>query len=247
MSKKHIEFRFYEELNDFLPPEKKKTTFLYEVLGSPSVKDTIEAIGVPHVEVDMILVNGKSVDFSYLLQTDDRVSVYPIFESLDISPLIKLREYPLRKSCFILDVHLGKTSRTLRMLGFDSLYDNEFEDAEIVQIAKKENRIILTRDIGLLKRADATHGYWVRSTNSEEQVKEILKRFDLFSQITPFKHCMACNGSIQEVNKEEILHQLEPKTRKYYTEFYQCLSCKKIYWKGSHYEKMNVYLKELNG
>lgn len=181
--KKAAQFRFYEELNDFLSFDKKKTPFSYQFDGAPSIRDVIEAIGVPHTEVDLILVNGTSVGFDYLLVHEDRVSVYPVFESLDISPIVRLRKKPLRKSAFILDVHLGRIARSLRMLGFDALYKNDYEYSEIISISVKEKRIILTRDHGILKGKGVTHGYWIRSTRPEEQIQEVLSRFDLFSQI----------------------------------------------------------------
>ena len=238
MSIKHTEFRFYEELNDFLPEDRKKRSFLYKYEGATSVKDAIEAIGIPHVEADLIIVNGKSVNFKYRLTGDERVAVYPVFESLDITPLVHLRPKPLRRSHFILDVNLGALTRRLRMLGFDCLYRNDYEDNEIADISVKEKRIILTRDRGLLKIGKITHGYWVRSQMPEEQTEEVLQRFDLYSQISPFKRCINCNGDLEAATKEEIMDQLEPLTKKYYDEFYRCKECAKIFWKGSHYESM---------
>lgn len=174
---KNIAIRFYEELNDFLPAEKKKTRFNYEFSGRESVKDLIEAIGIPHTEVDMILVNGKSVDFNYIVQDKDDISVYPVFESFDIKDVQHLRPEPLRNPKFILDVHLGKLARYMRMLGFDSLYENNLNDELIVELSLKEKRTILTRDVGLLKRKNITHGYYIRNTNSEKQIEEVIKRF----------------------------------------------------------------------
>ena len=124
-------FRFYEELNDFLPRENRKRAFDYAFNGTPAVKDAIEAIGVPHTEVDLILVDGVSVGFAHLLQGGERVAVYPTFERLDISPLNRLRPQPLREPRFILDVHLGKLARYLRLAGFDAAYGDEADDAAI--------------------------------------------------------------------------------------------------------------------
>jgi len=238
-------FRFYEELNDFLPESKRKVSFPYEFEGRPSVKDAIEAIGVPHTEVDLILVNGVSVDFSYNLVNGDAVSVYPVFESLDISNVTHLREKPLREPRFILDVHLGKLSKFLRMLGFDTLYENDYDDPDIVRIAADKKRIILTRDVGLLKNGAVTHGCWIRSTGTFEQLREVITRFDLLGVIDPFSRCMECNGLIEAVSKEEILDRLKPNTRRYFDEFYRCSSCGKIYWKGSHYERMKEFVEGL--
>lgn len=238
-------FRFYEELNDFLPPENRKKSFVYLFFGSPAIKDVIEALGIPHVEVDMILVNGQSVSFGYRLKSGDMVSVYPVFESLDINTQANLREKPLRDSKFIADVHLGKMAKKLRMLGFDTIYQNDWDDPQIVDIAQKEHRIILTRDRELLKNSRVTHGYWVRSKKSDKQVSEIVSRFDLYSQIKPFFRCMTCNGLIQKVSKEEVESQLEPMTRQFYHEFFRCSNCQKIYWKGSHFERMEQKINKL--
>jgi len=242
---KKATFRFYEELNDFLPPEKKKTSFDYGFKGKPSIKDAIESVGVPHTEVDLILVNGNSVTFFYHLQDGDRVSVYPVFESLDISSVTHLRAKPLREPKFILDVHLGKLTKYLRMLGFDTLYKNNYHDSEIVTIARIEKRTILSRDIELFKIGVITHGYWIRSTQPEEQLKEVICRFDLFSAIKPFYRCIACNGSIQEIPKASVLDKLKPRTRLYYDDFFQCMTCEKIYWKGSHYHDMKKFIGNL--
>ncbi len=236
--------RFYEELNDFLPSQKNKKTFPYYFNGKPSVKDAVEANGIPHTEVDLIVVNGNSVGFDYHVRNGDYISVYPVFEGLDISPIIKLREKPLRKSAFVCDVHLGRLARMLRMLGFDTLYRNDYDDPKIIAISVTRNRIILTRDRKLLHAKVITHGYWVRSQKPEQQLKEALARFDLYSQIKPFNRCMACNGEIKSVDKRDVIDRLEPKTKRYYNDFYQCCSCNKIYWEGSHYTRMRSKIEE---
>ncbi len=247
MLEQTAQFRFYEELNDFFPAERRKWSIDYRFKGSPAIKDPIEALGVPHTEVDLIIVNGESVGFKYRLQQSDRVAVYPVFESFDISPLVKLRELPLRKTSFVVDVHLGKLARLLRLLGFDTQYLNNYEDAEIVNISVAQKRIILTRDRRLLFAKAITHGYWLRSMQAEQQVQEVLQRFDLFSQIKAFHRCLLCNGKINPVEKEDISHLMEPKTRIYCEDFFQCEGCEKIYWKGSHVEHMKKTLSRLLG
>ncbi|MBU4287980.1 MAG: Mut7-C ubiquitin/RNAse domain-containing protein [Proteobacteria bacterium] len=182
-------FRFYEELNDFLPADKRKIAFPCKFSGSPSVKDVIEAIGVPHTEVDLILINGNSVKFDHILSHGDHISVYPVFENLNISHVTRLRPKPLRKTRFIVDVHLGRLSRLLRMLGFDTLYKNNCKNEEIITEALTQKRIILTRDPGLLKNKSITHGYLIRGTDPHEQAREVIRRFDLSSQAKPFIRC----------------------------------------------------------
>ena len=245
MAEKKIWFRFYEELNDFLPKKRKKVRFQIEFDQKQSVKDAIESLGIPHTEIDLILVNGQSVSFDYHILPDDNISVYPVFESLDISRVTRLRNKPLRIPSFILDVHLGKLAKYLRMTGFDTLYENRLDDNEIVEIAIREKRIILTRDIGLLKHKVVTHGYWIRSQKPVEQFTETARRFDLFSKFKPFRRCTVCNGLVKKTNKQSVIHQLKPRTKIYFDEFFKCSSCGKVYWKGSHFERMQKLIFEL--
>jgi uncharacterized protein with PIN domain len=240
-----ISIRFYAELGDFLPPDRRGVTIEYALNEHASVKHVIEALGVPHTEVDLVLVNGESVDFSYLVQDGDRISVYPVFESLDIAPLVRVRPRPLREPRFVLDTHLGKLAAYLRMLGFDTLYRNDYGDETLARLSHGERRILLTRDRGLLKRSIVTHGYHVRETSPERQLVEILRRFDLFRLIAPFRRCMRCNGLLEPVRKDAIADRLEPKTRRYYDEFAICRTCDRIYWKGSHYRDMHRRIEQL--
>ncbi len=241
------EFRFYEELNDFLPPALRRQTVEYFFKGNPAIKDPIEAQGIPHTEVDLVVVGGRSVGFDYRLQDGDRVAVYPVFESLDISPIVKLREAPLRRTAFILDVHLGKLARILRMLGFDALYRNDYDDPEIIAIALAEGRIILTRDRRMLFHKEVTHARCLHSDQAEEQAREVLERFDLRGQVRMFARCPACNGLVEEVAKEAVLDRLEPLTRKYYAEFFQCGDCGQVYWRGSHFGGIEKKLARILG
>ena len=238
------EFRFYEELNDFLPPAQRKQALPFSFNGHPGIKDPIEVFGIPHTEVDLIIVNGTSVGFDYQLQHGDRVAVYPVFESFDISPLVKLRSSPLRHTAFIIDVNLGKLARYLRMLGFDALYSNRYRDSEVVDIACQQQRIVLTRDRRLLFSKRIDHGYWVRSVCPLQQTDEVLQRFDLYLQIRPFYRCLLCNGLLESVNKADILKYLEPKTKLYYDKFFRCAKCDRIYWEGSHVENMRKWCQQ---
>jgi uncharacterized protein with PIN domain len=233
-----VQLRFYEELNDFLPPERRKTAFAHELTRRTSVKDLIESFGVPHTEVDVILANGRSVDFSYIVQPGDRLSIYPAFESLDVSPLIRLREKPLRNPRFVVDANLGQLARYLRLLGFDALYRNSYTDKEVARIASEENRIVLTRDRALLQHKIITHGTFVRAVKPREQVKEILARLDLYGSLRPYTRCLRCNGELEDVDKNTVLPQLQPKTRQFYERFRRCKSCGQAYWKGSHFNRM---------
>jgi hypothetical protein len=238
-------FIFYNTLTDFLPAAKKSTPLLYTFTGTPSVKDAIETLGVPHVEVDVIVVNGTSVDFTYLLSNTVEVQVYPKYFSPQTGQVQHLLENYPQKPAFILDVHLGKLARQQRMLGFDALYETDYADNQIASIASAQNRIVLTRDILLLKRKAIKWGYWLRSQQTEEQLVEVMTYFRLLNYVDPFTRCMACNGHILSVDKSRIIAELQAQTRECFHEFYQCTSCEKIYWKGSHYEKMLRRIEQL--
>jgi len=238
-------FRFYEELNDHLPREWQKKAFVYEFKGRPAIKNTIQAIGVPHGEVDLILVNGESVDFNYQMQGGEEISVFPQFESLDISPLIKLRPKPLRETRFVVDVNLGKLAQKLRLLGFDTLFRNDFDDDEIIEISLKEKRIILTRDKGILKQNAVNHGYFIRNDEPKKQLIEVIERFQLQNAFRPFSRCSNCNGELEKVSKTNLTAILPDDTLNYYHEFWKCTGCGKIYWEGSHFGKILSWIDRL--
>lgn len=218
---------------------------MYLVRGNPSIKDTIEALGVPHPEVELILANGRSVDFSYSLQNGDRFSVYPHFTSLSLGSLQLLRPH-LWLARFVVDVHLGKLASYLRLLGFDTWYRYDCDDEELAAIADSEQRILLTRDRGLLKRRIVTYGYWVRAIEPIQQSREVLKRFALWDKIRPFQRCLRCNGKLVFVELEEVSARLPDKTRMYYDEFYRCQQCQQIYWKGSHYSDLQQLVEQIS-
>ena len=234
--------RFYANLNDLLPPHRRRTAFSHDITLHTSIKDLIESFSVPHTEVDLILVNGESVDFAYLVRDNDRISVYPPFKSIDISATTRVRPPALNDARFILDVHLGKLAAFLRLLGFDVLYENEGDDEDLAQISADQNRIMLTRDRGLLMRNAVVYGYCVRATDPRQQLLELIERFDLLSQIKPFERCLRCNELLKSVDKESILHRLPPKVRDSHHEFHICRRCDQIYWPGTHYEKMQDFI-----
>ena len=239
---KRAEVRFYSELNDFLAPWRRGRATVYTFDVSGSVKDVIESLGVPHTEVDLVLVNGESVDFSYRVKDGDRISVYPPFEAIDISSQLRLRPRPLRELRFIADTHLGRLAAYLRMAGFDTVYRRDYQDEELASISANEKRILLTRDRGLLKRNIVTRGYCVRTTSPQEQFAEILQRFDLSGAIASFQRCVHCNALLQPTRKELIIDRLQPETKQYFEEFSTCPACHRIYWKGSHYRRMHRFI-----
>jgi len=238
-------FRFYAELNDHLPRDCRHKTLEKAFFVPGPVKDIIESFGVPHTEVELIVANGESVPFSYVVRDGDRIAVYPMFESFDITPELQVRREALREPRFVLDVHLGRLAAYLRMLGLDAVYGNRSSDSELVRVSSEEQRILLTRDRGLLKHGAVTHGYQVRHTDSRRQLAEVVERFDLGRAMRPFTRCMACNGMLAEVPKEQVRRLLPPRTAAFYEEFLQCAQCGRPYWKGSHYRRMQSWVSEL--
>lgn len=235
-------FRFYGDLNYFLAPARKNKEFIHTFDHLASIKDMIESLNVLHPEVDVILVNSISVDFNYLVRDGDVIHVYPYDVSPEVAPLIHLYPRLNGEVSFILDTHLGKLATYLRMLGFDTLYSNTYADDVLAEVSYAEKRILLTRDMGVLKRGIVEYGYFVRNTNPEKQLFEILHRYNLTGVLVPFKRCMTCNGALQLVDKESISDRLMPSTKHYYNEFYLCSNCDKIYWKGSHHERMKAFI-----
>lgn len=238
-------FRFYEELNDFLPEERRKREFAVEIDRARSVKDAIESVGVPHPEVDLILVDGRSVGFGHLLRGGERVAVYPMFEALDISPVVRLRPRPLRDPKFVADGHLGKLARHLRMAGFDTLWDHRWDDDQIVAMALMQKRTILTRDKGMLRRKEVERGYFVRATESETQLGEVVRAFQLEALLEPFTRCRECNMPLEPVEGAQVIDRIPPKVRELYERFKRCPACERVYWEGSHFARMKGILGRL--
>jgi uncharacterized protein len=235
----HVEVRVYAELNDFLPADVRGGTLHRPFRPHQTVKDVIEAAGVPHTEVDLVLVNGQPVDFSHRPAAGDRLAVYPMFESLDIGPVTRLRARPLRDVRFVVDVHLGRLARLLRLLGFDTRWANDFDDAALADIGRAEHRVILTRDRGLLKRRAVTHGVFIRSEDPVEQAVEVIRRLDLAGRLAPFTRCLRCGGELAAVAKAEVVDRLEPLTRRHYHEFQRCRGCGRVYWRGAHHTRLS--------
>ena len=234
----YVQVRAYAELNDFLPPESRGITVRRPFRSHQTVKDVLEAMGIPHTEVDLILVNGTPQGFSHRPSVGDRIAAYPMFEALDIGSTARLRPVPLRDPRFVVDVNLGRLARLLRVLGFDVWWSSDADDATLAEVSLGEQRILLTRDRGLLKRRAITHGLFVHSQNPEEQVLEVIRRLDLRQRLAPLTRCLHCNGKLAAVSKDEVIDQLEPLTRRYYEEFSRCPDCGRIYWAGSHHAKL---------
>ena len=237
-------FRFYQELNDFLPPARRQREFDVPCAQAATAKHMIEALGVPHTEVELILVNGESVGFERRLRDQDRVAVYPKFEALHVTSLLRVRERPLRRPQFIADAHLGGLASLLRMAGFDTLYDNGYHDRDIAEIAAREGRIVLTRDRELLKRRGITHGCHVHALQPVQQLREIIDRLDLAGNARPFSLCLVCNAPLRVIDKTAIFERLPPSVRDSHERFTTCDVCHRVFWEGSHWRRMRAVLDE---
>ncbi len=232
------QFRFHDDLNIFLPRNQRGTAIILSFNGDQSVKHLVESLGIPHVEVKRILVDGGDVDFSYLVRDGDQVEVYP-YTHQDFFHLT------LEDKRFILDNHLGQLAVYLRMLGFDALYRNDYQDEELARVSSQESRILLTRDRRLLMRNMVSQGYWLRSKIPRQQLVEVIERYNLSPEITPFRRCMRCNHLLEPISKQAVLHRLQPLTKRYYEEFRICPECDRVYWKGSHYERMRSFINQV--
>lgn len=232
-----VTIRAYGSLNDFLPARCRQVTRPHVVEGHPSVKDLIESVGVPHPEIDLILVNGMSVPFEYGVRHADRIAVFPRFMVFDIQALSRVRPQPLEVIRFVADVHLGKLARRLRLMGLDTVYRAEADDATLAELAVREERILLTRDRGLLKRRRVAYGYFIRETRSHHQLVEVLRRFGPFD-LQPFSRCLRCNDLLREVPKSAVGFALLPLTKQHYDYFQACSGCGRVYWKGSHWTRL---------
>ncbi len=230
-----VKIKFHGELNDFSSGKDRNKTLKIQLNEHSSVKDVIESRGVPHPEVLLILVNGKAAGFDYNVQDSDGIEVFPFTGDSDIKGLV---ENPLPEPKFVLDVHLGTLARKLRLLGFDTYYRNNLDDPEIAEIAGREERIVLTRDIGLLMRGCIKYGRWIRSQHTDKQTEEVIKRFRLSDRIKPFSICINCSGELAPAPKESVKDDVEADTYTYYDEFLRCRSCGQVYWKGSHFKKL---------
>ena len=219
-------FTFLGRLNDFLRRDKSNQVITIHFRGRQTIKHLVESQGVPHPEIGQVQVNGQERTLDAITEDKDHVEIHPIPNGLTVEPR------------FILDNHLGRLAAYLRMLGFDCLYENDYDDEELAELTQREGRILLSRDRRLLMRKAISVGYCLRSLEPLEQLPEVIERFDLAKRIVPFHRCLRCNHPLEPVTKEAVLERLEPLTKLYFDEFQICPACKQIYWKGSHYERM---------
>jgi uncharacterized protein len=238
-----VRLNFHGDLNFFLASRVRGGSIERTLAEKTSVKDVIESCGVPHPEVDLILVNGQPVDFSQPIAKDADIDLYSVQPTCPLFNENRLQVHSIKQ--FVADGHLGTLARNLRLLGFDVAYDREAQDRQLLSVMQGEERALLTRDRRLLMHAIVRHGYCPRSQNADEQTIEVIRRFDLFGSIAPFTRCLRCNAPVQKVLKTDVIEKLEPLTKIYYEEFRRCTGCGQIYWAGSHFSKLQRRLEKI--
>ncbi len=241
------EFRFYGPLNDFLPAALRQATIRRSLEGTPAVKDVIEAIGVPHPEIGLVVVNGEPVTFACRISAGDRVAVFPPFRSIELGAVVGVEPPALPATAlrFVVDGHLGRLAAYLRMCGFDTAWDNHATDPELARRSAAEDRVLLTRDHGLLKRGIVTRGCFVRSDRPHDQLAEVIERFDLAGAVRPFGRCLRCNGELETAERATVRAEVPPRVFGEQTEFRRCPGCGAVYWRGSHHARMERLLRSV--
>jgi uncharacterized protein with PIN domain len=240
-------FRFYAELDDLLAAERRGGDVRYPFTVAPTVKDAVEALGVPHTEVDAVVVDGRPADFGHRLGDGERIAVYPRFRRLDVGPVAKVRPPPLGTVRFVADVHLAALARYLRLLGFDTVCDPGSDDEDLAERSATEARVLLTRDRGLLKRSRVVHGLLVRADDPDEQLLEVVAALDLAGGARPFTRCMACNGVLDDVAPEAVADRVGARTLAAFDRFRRCRSCGRAYWEGSHHDRLRALVARATG
>ena len=219
-------FIFLGELNGFLPRLQQGREISISFAEHQTTKHLIESLGIPHVEIGSVSVDSRPVELNYRPHNGDRLEVRPAPPGCPVEPR------------FLIDNHLGRLAAYLRMLGFDCLYQNDYEDNQMADILGTDLRILLTRDRRLLMRKIVLYGYCPRSLEPKAQLPEVVRHFALEPLVHPFQRCLRCNALLEAVDKSAVLDRLEPKTKLYYNEFARCPACNQVYWKGSHWEHM---------
>lgn len=233
---------FAEALQPFLPPARRGQPWCLPAPPGASLKHLIEVCGVPHTEVGGICVNGRPAGFADRAADGERIEVRS-WSAADLHAAHALRHWPAPEAMrFVADAHLGALARRLRMAGFDTLFRNDFADREIAALAAAEARIVLTRDRGLLQHKAISHACYIRATTPEAQFDELVARLGLRPGFRPFTRCMVCNAPLEAVAKGAVLGRLPPSVRLRQMRFTRCTGCGRVFWEGSHWQRMGRML-----
>jgi uncharacterized protein with PIN domain len=227
-------FRFAEALSAFLQPAHRGRPFAYACARAATLKNAIEALGVPHTEVGAITVNGEAATLQRTVRDGDLVEVEPY----------RYEQGSLR---FLADAHLGGLARFLRMLGYDTAHDQRWTDAEMRRIAHEEERVVLTRDRDLLKCRDVARGCYVRALKPAAQLAEVTARYQLHERARPFTLCLCCNVPLEGIPKATVSGRVPERVLQLHQDFTHCPGCGRIYWPGTHYQRMKEALNSVPG
>ena len=230
--------RFHGELNDFLKPEARDKAQQYDFVNPTTLLSAIEGLGIPHPEVYMLTVNGDPQTFGHDIAGGDRIAVYPRQQTRRVTGLRPIAPPDPVPATFVCDVNLGKLANLLRLLGFDTIYENDLDDPELADISTRQGRILLTRDRKLLMRREVRRGRFVRNTEPEAQAREIIAYYDLAPQVLSFSRCTVCNGLLESTDDPELLKKVPERSRERCSEFLVCTQCERVYWQGDHYREL---------
>ena len=226
-------FRFHAELERFIARERRGIAFAYECARAATLKQAIESLGVPHTELGRIIVNTQQATLDRIVREGDLVQAFPYEPGT--APFAE----PL---AFIADAHLGGLARMLRMLGFDAEFDNALHDREIIEQAAAEKRVVLTRDRELLKCREILRGCFVHALKPEMQLREVARRYGLAARMRPFTLCLHCNVLLESADPQSVAARVPERIQVQYSRFMHCPACHRIYWEGSHWERMRSVL-----
>lgn len=224
-------------------PERNKT-IIYPLSRRASIKDILESLGIPHTEVGKIILDKKEQRFEKIAENGEHYEIHPLSPALPPTEGTILRPEPFKSCCrFLVDINVGRLAGLLRMAGFDA--ENANKESTTRAIAKKavaEDRILLTRNKDLLKHRELVYARLVRNQDPDLQLREVISLYSLENLLQPFTRCISCNGLLADVKKEAIVDRLLPLTKKFFNRFRICSDCHKIYWQGSHHDRMTKKL-----
>ena len=240
-----IFIQFERQFDFFLTKNRQGRRFEHFLNRRASVKDIIESLGVPHTEVGHLNFNDHEIDFTYIPLLQGVLDVHAISPPFTVLSPSALRPGPFGSIKFIADVNVIRLGRFLILLGFDVSYSSSYSDQEIADIAEIQSRIVLTRDTDLLKRRKIIFAKRIRADLPYDQLCETISFFGLEKLISFFSRCTACNIKLVTIAKKEVMHLLEPKTKRYFHTFFQCPQCKNVFWRGSHYDNIKKKISSL--
>ncbi len=231
------------DLVDLLPKNRRHRTIRLILDRRASIKDIIESQTIPHTEIGRMEMEGRQLSFRHIGENGERIHLHPFSRHTPLTTATVLRPEPLENIAFMCDSTVSRLGRHMRMAGLDTANAPEASLVEVGSQASAAGRILVSRNRDLLKCRTVNFGQLIRSVHHRLQLREVFVRFRPENLIAPFSRCLVCNSTLVAVDKEEILHLLEPLTRKYYHSFKKCSACNKIYWHGSHIVRMEQLLR----